>query len=461
MRVLLTMVLCLFAAMVAYFCYSVYFYGGRWVSNVHNPRIADGKQKVIMGTVTDRDGTVLAYTDAVGERRYNGNRETRMAVSQVIGDDGGKVSTGVDTFHAQYLLGFKSSVLERLSDALTGTPQRGDGVQLTISERLSRYISAQFPEGKRGAVVVLNYRTGEILAMVSMPQFDPTDMDDALSDEEAGALINRATQGLYPPGSTFKIVTLASALTNLPDLEDFSFDCTGYYAVGSYSVTEKSAHGTQTLSQAFRNSCNTTFAALSQDLGYQMLGQTAEALGFNENFLFKDLIVYNSSYPIDDLSADDLAWSSIGQGRVLATPMHMALIASAIAGGGVMNEPRLLRSITTAQGSERALPQAAAPRRVLSESVAARIEKEMIGVVKCGTGTRAAPSNGYTVAGKTGSAEASDDKSIESHAWFVGYITNDNAPYAICVLVEHGGSGGGVAAPLARKTLEKAINLGL
>ena len=107
MRVLLTLVLCLFAAMVAYFCYSVYFYGGRWVSNVHNPRIADGKQKVIMGTVTDRDGTVLAYTDAVGERRYNGNRETRMAVSQVIGDDGGKVSTGVDTFHAQYLLGFK------------------------------------------------------------------------------------------------------------------------------------------------------------------------------------------------------------------------------------------------------------------------------------------------------------------------------------------------------------------
>ena len=124
MRVLLTLLLCLFAAMVAYFCYSVYFYGGRWVSNVHNPRIADGKQKVIMGTVTDRAGTVLAYTDAGGERRYNGNRETRMAVSQVVGDDGGKVSTGVDTFHAQYLLGFKASVLERLTDAVTGTPQR-------------------------------------------------------------------------------------------------------------------------------------------------------------------------------------------------------------------------------------------------------------------------------------------------------------------------------------------------
>ena len=455
------MLLLLFAVMIAYFCYSVYFYGGRWVSNAHNPRIASGKQNVIMGAVSDRDGTVLAYTDAVGERRYHSSRATRMAVSQVVGDDGGKVSTGVDTFHAQYLLGFKAGVLERLSDAFSGEPQRGDSLQLTISERLSRHISECFPEGKRGAVVVMNYKTGEILAMVSMPQFDPTDMDAALRDETAGALVNRATQGLYPPGSTFKMVTLASALQNLPDLQDFAFDCTGYYAVGSYSVTEKEAHGPQTLSQAFTNSCNTTFAALSQDLGYEMLGDTAQQLGFNENFLFSDLIVYNSSYPIDNLSDDDLAWSSIGQGRVLASPMHMALIASTIANGGVMTEPRLIRKIVTAQGGERALPAAAQPRQAISGEIAAQLEKEMIRVVKSGTGRRAALGNGYVVAGKTGSAEASNDKSIDSHAWFVGYITNDNAPYAVSVLVENGGSGGSVAAPLAKKALEKAVNLGL
>ena len=98
---------------------------------------------------------------------------------------------------------------------------------------------------------------------------------------------------------------------------------------------------------------------------------------------------------------------------------------------------------------------------MLDSAVAARLEKEMVRVVKSGTGTRAVLNNGYVVAGKTGSAEASNDKSIESHAWFVGYITNDNAPYAISIVVENGGSGGGVAAPLARKTLQKAINLGL
>lgn len=455
------LLLLLFALTAAYFCYSVYFYGGRWVANPYNPRISSRKQQVVMGTLTDRDGTVLAYTDESGARRYNGSAATRRAVCQVVGDSGGKVSTGAETFHAQYMLGFKASIFERLADAFTGTPQRGDDVQLTISERLSREISEQFPKGKRGAVVVLNYKTGEILAMVSMPQFDPTDMGGALSDEAAGALVNRATQGLYPPGSTFKIVTLASALQNLPDLDQFAFDCTGYYPVGHYAVTDNSAHGVQNLSDAFAHSCNTTFAALSQELGYELLGGTAQAMGFNENFMFSDLIVYNSSYPMDGLSPEDLAWSAVGQARVLATPMHMALIAAAVANDGVLREPRLLSRIATPQGGERALPGHAPDRRVLSRQHAERIEREMIRVVKSGTGTRAALGNGYTVAGKTGSAEVSNDKSIESHAWFVGYITNDNAPYAISVLVENGGGGGGVAAPLARKALQKAVNLGL
>ncbi len=461
-HMLTMLMLALFALMMAYACYSVYFYGGRWVANPHNPRISSQKQEVVMGSVFDRDGTVLAYTDEeTGARRYSANRDTRLAVSQVVGDSGGKVSTGVDTFHAQYMLGFRASVLERVSDAITGKTLRGDDIQLTISERLSRYISEKFPEGKRGAVVVLNYKTNEILAMVSMPQFDPMHLDDALSDEEAGALLNRATQGLYPPGSTFKIVTMASALENLPDLEDFGFDCTGYYPVGNYSVTEKEGHGVQSLSDAFVHSCNTTFAALSQELGYEMLGETAEKLGFNENFMFGDLIVYNSSYPIDNLSPEDLAWSSIGQGRVLTTPMHMALIASAVANDGVMAQPHLVKSIRTAQGGTRTLPSSFTGTRVLDSHVAARLEREMIRTVKSGTGTRAALGDGYVVAGKTGSAEVSNDKNVAAHAWFVGYITNENAPYAISVLVENGGSGGGVAAPLARRTLQKAINLDL
>ena len=148
MHLLTLLLVLMFALVIAYFCYSVYFYGGRWVANPYNPRISSRKQHVVMGTLTDRNGTVLAYTDEDGRRRYNGSAATRKAVCQVVGDSGGKVSTGADTFHAQFLLGFRSSIFERLADAFTGTTQRGDDVRLTISERLSRYISEQFPRGQ-------------------------------------------------------------------------------------------------------------------------------------------------------------------------------------------------------------------------------------------------------------------------------------------------------------------------
>ena len=253
---------------------------------------------------------------------------------------------------------------------------------------------------------------------------------------------------------------MISAIDHLPNLNDFAFDCTGYYPVGNYSVTESAAHGVQNLTGAFAKSCNTTFAALSQELGYKLIGETARQLGFNENFMFNDMIVYNSSYPMDDLSAEDLAWSSIGQGRVLATPLHMTLIASIIANNGIFKEPRLLHRIITAGGSERMLPFAASDRSVISYETAQEMRRNMIEVVKNGTGTRAALS-GYTVAGKTGSAEVSNDKSIEAHAWFVGFITEERAPYAVCVLIENGGSGGGTAAPLARRILQKCIDLNL
>ena len=460
-RLLMVLLTVSFSLTAAYFAYSVAFYGGRWVVSPHNPRIRAQKQVVEMGSVTDRSGTALAWTDKNGERRYAAQEATRLAVSQVVGDSEGRVSTGVETFHAQYLLGFKAGFFDRLADALFGRPQRGDSLRLTISERLSRSVSAAFPKGKRGAAVVMNWRTGEILAMVSMPQFDPEAIGDALTDGAAGALINRCTQGLYPPGSTMKIVTLASVLQNLPDADGFRFDCTGYYPVGSYSVTERSAHGSEDLSTAFSQSCNTAFAALSQELGYQRLGATAEAMGFNENFMYGDLILYNSSYPIDGLSPEDLAWSAIGQGRVLASPLHMALIACAVANGGWMPEPRLISAITTPEGGVRALPSGGKAKQVMPQSVALRLQAEMIRAVERGTGTRAALPGGYVVAGKTGTAEASDDKTVEPHAWFVGYVASARAPYAVCVLVENGGSGGTAAAPVARRALQKAIDLGL
>ena len=303
-------------------CYSVYFYGGRWFANPYNSRITNQKQTVIAGTIYDAAGESLAYSDLDGGRHYASDAAVRRAVSHVIGDNSAKVPGGAETFFAQYLLGFNSSVFDRIFAAVSGERLRGDDVHLTISAQLSAYIAAQFPADKAGAVAVVNYQTGDVLALVSMPHFDPESIDTALEDQTAGALVNRATQGLYTPGSTFKIVTLASALENLPLSAGRVFNCTGTLPVDQSVVTEAggTAHGRQTRVQAFSNSCNNAFASLALELGYAQLGATAENFHFNDNFLFRDMVVYNSSYPIDDKGLDDLAWSGVGQGRVLMSP---------------------------------------------------------------------------------------------------------------------------------------------
>ena len=445
-----------------YLNYTVMLNGNRWTNSASNTRLVTARKNVIAGDIFDRNGVTLATSDEDGARVYNSSSSIRRAVSQTVGDTLGMSGTGVETFHASTLLGLSNNILDRVTQALSGAERRGSDIYLTIDAELSEYIMERFPENKSGAVVLMNYKTGELYAMVSLPTYDPKRVAKR-SDEDADApYLNRVTQGMYPPGSTFKIVTLAAALESLTDVQQREFYCAGEMVVGDGTVTdnEGNGHGDLTLKSAFTRSCNLTFGSLALELKAARLKSKAETMGFNTNFLFRDLVVYESSFPAPE-SDYELAWAGVGQGKVLATPLHMALIASTIANRGVMNEPRLIAQVTTAQGGNRALLSHAGGRRVISEDVANRLESEMIRVVKSGTGKRAALDNGYVVAGKTGSAEASNDKSVGAHAWFVGYVANDNAPYAICVLVENGGSGGSVAAPLARKTLQKAINLGL
>jgi len=462
MRLIVAIVMCLFVGLFAYFSYSVYFYGGRWFNNPYNPRLNTQRQAVRPGTVMDRDGEPLAFTDSGGTRRYARDNNTRRAVSHVIGDNAGNVN-GVETFHAQYLLGFKTSILERLAQVFQGGERRGDDIYLTLSAKLNTYISRNFPSGRSGAVVILNYRTGDIYAMVSKPDFDPNRIDVAKREEGGSSLLNRATQGLYPPGSTFKIVTQAAALNNLPNARSRPYDCSGALEVEKSVVTEagNNVHGNVTLQEAFAKSCNVTYSQLALELGYDRMNTEAAAFGLGDNFLFRDLVVYNSIYPTDKRSADDLAWSGLGQGRVLVTPLHMAMTAACIANNGVMVEPRLLRQVTGPQGQRRLLGAPRPYRTALSPETAAALRADMVAAVSTGSTGSGARIRGFTVGGKTGSAEAADDKTIQPHAWFVGFVDDPNHPLAIAVLVEFSGSGGQVAAPLARRFLQRAIDLGL
>jgi len=441
----------------AYGAYSVSVYGSRWFSSVRNTRYRNARQTVIKGNIMDRWGVVLATTGADGSRVYQSNTQSRSAIVHLIGDENGYVANGVDSFQASYLLGFETSLVERISALVNGESRRGDNLVLTVDSRLCTEIVSYFGEtkqtsGKGGAAVVLNYRTGEVIALVSLPVFDPANLNESVIKHPQHPFWNRALQSTLPPGSTFKMITAISALTNLPDIEEDGFTCTGAMEVMDHVVHDygQAKHGDITLANAFRVSCNNAFAECALRLGDTALRRTAEDFGFNDNFLFRDLVVENSHYPTKNRNEFEIAWSGVGQSQISATPMHMCMITAAIANEGVMMEPRLLARVSSPAGTIRLRFTQNVYGRVCDRRTAEIMDGYMKTVVERGTGT-AARVSGLTIAGKTGSAEGAVDGKPATHAWFVGYIANPSFPFACCVLVEGGGTGGSVAAPIAAK----------
>ena len=445
----------LFALLAVYGVYSINTYGNRWFAYAKNPRVREQKQSVIAGAIYDRNGILLAST-VEGERVYQADEAVRRAVVHVLGDSEGQVSNGVEGFQTAYLYGFKSSLLERFNALFSDEPRQGDNVRLTIDSELCTAITGFFDSqdltrGKNGAAVVMNYVTGEVVAEISLPNFDPMDKTSVAADSEV--YWNRATQSLYPPGSTFKVVTTAAALENIQGVTDISITCNGGLDVDGQAIRDygNAVHTSLTLRQAFVKSCNNIYALLALDMGDTALRKAAEAFGFNANFLFRDLVVENSVYPTANRTNFEVAMSGFGQSSIGATPMHLCLIAAAIANDGVMMEPTLLLEATTPTGALRATFGPRVYRTVLESDTAAVLQEYMRAVVTGGTGTRAAV-DGLTICGKTGSAESSRNGRDVTHGLFIGYIADEELPYAVCVVVEDipdGEGGGSTAAPIA------------
>ena len=451
MRLVGMLVVIAFIGLSAYLALTVFEQGSIWASSSYNTRL--NKSGAARGEITDRDGITLAST-ADGRRAYLDNTAARRALAVTIGDTAGMSGTGVEGYHSAELMNISDSLAERLSAVFNNRERKGSSIQLTIDAKLTAWISKNFPKGYRGAVCVTNYLTGEVLAMVSLPDYDPYDVSAA----EDTAYLNRCLQGLYTPGSVFKIVTLAAALEHDPNVVSQQFMCTGEweYEGGSIVCAGHTAHGTVDLKTAFAKSCNVTFGKLAYQLGSERLLETAKKLGFNENFKLGDFAIYNSKFPEKAENISGLVWSGVGQATVLTTPMHMAMITSSVANGGRMVKPWLVKNITAGTGVVTKTGAPSQYRQVLSEDTAAFIQQCMKEAVEKGTATRAKIS-GLTVCGKTGSAETSDDKSVETNSWYTGYIADSRHPYAVAVVVEQGGAGSRLATETARKALEAAI----
>ena len=440
----------LFVVLAVYGVFSINTYGSRWFTFEHNPRISQQKKHVAAGNIYDRNGVLLATT-VDGQRVYQENLADRLSVVHLLSS-----SKGVENFQAGHLYGFNTPLTELVAGMATGRTRTGDSVTLTIDSQLSTailqaYAAHDLTLGKNGAAVVMNYKTGEVLAEVSLPGFDPAQARTGIID--SNLYINRATHGLYPPGSTFKILTTAAALESLPGVTERSFTCIGGLDVDGQVIHDFgiASHNTLSLRNAFSKSCNITYAMLALDMGDAALRQTAENFGFNGDFLFRDVVVEDSIYPTQPRSNFEIAMSGFGQSTISVTPMHMCMVAAAIANDGLMMEPVLLSAVHSPSGALRERYSSSPYRRALSAENAAILQEYMRNVVSSGTGTRARVS-GLTICGKTGSAESSRNGRDVTHGWFVGYCANEELPYAVAILVEDiedGQGGGSTAAPIA------------
>lgn len=490
-RAVFIVTLALFVLLCGYFVYALQTYGTRWQTNPYNVRVQNQKSSVIAGDIKDRNGVVLATTDAEGNRVYADSKTLRRALAHVTGDNYGLTGTGAESFFANYLLGMDAGLFEMIGNAFSGAKQHGSDVVLTVDAELTKYAYGLL-SGYSGAIVLMNYKTGEILLMTSSPAFDPETVIEYLPDadgnakEDDGALVNRVTAGQYTPGSVFKIITAAAALRYIPNAMELTFECGGplafdkatgafledvdttpqedkenrtnpdfvpeYLYVRDY---QSSYHDSLTLKQAFAKSCNVSFSRLSMLLGAERISSMARAFGIGEDFTFSDVALYPSSY-VKGANQYETAWSAVGQHKDIMTPLNLCMISAAIANDGVMMEPKLLKRVVNSANYITNSLKTTVYSTPLTKAEAELMRELMEAVVKSGTGTSAAIS-GYTVGGKTGTAQTGK---AEDDAWFTGFVYDDDHPYAIAVIIEQGGSGGGVAAPIAQKVLKKAIALG-
>jgi cell division protein FtsI/penicillin-binding protein 2 len=407
--------------------------------------------------ILDRHGRVLAAGPA-GKRRYPQGSLAGSTVGH-LGDASKKDRKNLPDFYRVGDLFGASGLEAAYNDRLAGSPSqflqvlngkhevvatlgRAPGaparpLRSTLDVRVQRAAEAGYGSTTGGAVV-LDPANGNLLGVVSSSTIDPGDYVGA----EDFQPFNYALTGLYPPGSSFKVITASAALDSRKLTPKSTFNAPlDYRGVTNF---ESESFSSISFAGALAASVNTVFAQIAERVGARLMHDYATRFGFNQA-PDPELRAATSSYPrpVDD---GELLWSAVGQARDLATPMEMATVAATIANRGVRMEPRL------------AFVEKPSAQRVVRRKVAGQMNRMMQGVVTGGTGT-AAQIPGTPVAGKTGTAEVSVDGTIMNHAWFICFAPADKPRVAVAVVSDLGGIGGEVAAPLARSILEGVLPL--
>ncbi|OPJ65114.1 peptidoglycan D,D-transpeptidase FtsI family protein [Clostridium oryzae] len=455
--------LMLFICLISYFTYFVVAKGPGIAKSTYNKRLWAKRNEVLRGTIYDRKMNALTKSKKIStlnqKREYTGGAVFAHALGYVDPVYG---ITGLENKYDSQLMADNSlNFVQLWKNKGKNRKKVGNSLKTTLDSKIQK-TAYNLLGNRKGAVVVLNPSTGEILAMVSKPSFNPNDLKKtwkSINTNPHRPLLNRAVSGLYPPGSSFKIITTASSLENISGIEQRTINDTGKLVLNrKYSLRNFGGHayGVLNIDRAFTKSSNVFFGQMALELGNDKLRATAEKFMFNKDITGNGIVIDKSRFPeLKSYEKGNIAQSGIGQASVLATPMEMAMVTSAIANEGVMMQPRIVDQILTYDGKPLSSVENKELTTAVSTDIADKIKGYMRNVVTSGTG-RAAAVQGIEVAGKTGTADHGK-KGTTPHSWFVGFAPYNKPTVALAVLVEDGGQGGIAAAQVASGVFKAAL----
>lgn len=467
-----------FIALISYIAYFQVFKGPDIANDSGNKRLWARRNEILRGTIYDKDGNPL--TNSIRVDKFNQSRE------YVYGDlyvhalgyiDERFGITGLEEEYDNELSKYSSfsngirSLLKNfdLKKAFENRDEEkiGNGIVTTLDYNLQK-VAYDAMGDLKGAVVALNPKTGEVLAMVSKPTYDPTNLEQTIEDANTGVdteskLLNRTINGLYPPGSVFKTVTLAAALENDPSITGRTFNDTGKITFDDGTELNnymKQAHGNLDLQMAYRVSSNVVFGTLSMEMGNEKLKEVSERFGFNSRVPGIGMSISESRFPsLKDYELGNIAQSGIGQASVLSSPMQMAIVAATVANDGVLMEPKLVNKIVDKDGNTiKEIQNKTLQSNVISKEIANTI-KDYMGYLVSNNIYRWPAFEGTNAGGKTGTADYMLDDGSEGvpHGWFISAAPLDDPKIAVAVIVEQGENGAGSAADIASKVVRAAV----
>lgn len=432
--------------------------GSEIAAHGSNPR--HGTLESGRGRILATDGTLLAYSDG-GERRY----PLGSALAQSVGYVSARYGTsGIEEAYDRALSppdlsGDPLGQLDEIRAAIAGRAlvSQGDDIVTTIVPSIEQELFALLSRYPRAAGIVIDPHSGAVLAIASVPSFDPSQVDELFSElgsDSDSPLLDRATQGLYPPGSTFKMFTASAALDSGTVTPDSQFEDPGYLDVGTSVLhdNEGEATGYQDVTTAFALSSNVDFAQIALKVGAETFYDYLHRFGVGAQPDFQLPASASNVPPEDSIGQGELAQMGFGQGALLVSPLQMALIASTIANGGNEPRPYIVRQVRRGATVVSDIPSAtlASP---ISADTAEQVTNMMVAVVERGTGTIASLPN-VVVAGKTGTATNPHGL---PHSWFVCFAPASDARAVVAIIVENTGYGATYAAPIARDVLRTAL----